>query len=752
MSYTLPLDRVDPANTERVGGKAASLGALLAAGFPVPGGFVLTTEAFQLFVETLGLRESSTESEVRAAPMPEGVERELLQAALALGDVALAVRSSAVGEDATDASFAGQYESVLDVRGPEALTAAVRRCWASAFSPRLLEYRKRRQETGPPRVAVVVQRMLEPTCAGVAFTANPVSGDREETLVSAVLGLGDRLVSGEAVPDEWLVRGDRAERRRAGEEALDAERACAVAALARSVEARFGCPQDTEWALCEDKLWLLQARPITALPDATEWRAPLPGGWTRTFRFGEWLPEPLTPLFETWLLPRLHAGFNGFYRRQSGICNVPPDHVLINGWYFGSLNFVPSPLGLLWQLFTRFLPKLLSRGRRAFAILPPLHAHCIELFIDDWRKLVARYRADVEAASSTLADTPSSELPAVIDRLADLAGEYFGMVSLVSGYAWKVEVPLAEFYQRHLEPRLGGTHQDLLQGLFVPARSSHDVQSLDWFRPTIGESLQTERDAGAEARRSRLERSRLEAEQRVRSALRRETKLLARFENLLSLAQRFAPIRDEQVSQFTLAWPVMRRALTQIGRALVQAGRLHHEEEVFFLSQTELRATPDDAKAGSLSGAIAERRATWERQCRLAPPISVGEPPAMLKSIFAKAEAPFRRAAAGALVSGFPASPGRASGPVCIVRRVEDFQRFRDGDVLVAPATMPAWTPLFPRASAVVTDVGSIIAHAALVAREYGIPAVVGTGNATAALSDGQHVVVDGTRGVVLGP
>src|SRR5262249_41097988 len=152
----------------------------------------------------------------------------------------------------------------------------------------------------------------------------------------------------------------------------------AVAALARKIEAHFGKPQDVEWALADGRLWLLQARPITALPDAVEWKAPLPGGWLRNFRLGEWLPEPITPPFRSWLLARMENGFNAFYQRQSGLTTVPPDHVVIHGWYFASLNFMPSnPLAVIWQLLTRFLPKLFTKGRRALAVMVPLQRFCV---------------------------------------------------------------------------------------------------------------------------------------------------------------------------------------------------------------------------------------------------------------------------------------------------------------------------------------------------------------------------------------
>lgn len=328
-AYIVHLRDLTRAGDGRAGMKAANLGDLARAGFPVPEGFVLNTDAFGRFLAANGLSPDSAPEAVAAAPLPSDVADALLAAAASLGDVSLAVRSSSIAEDLPGASFAGQYETVLDVRGPDALKAAVRRCWASASSKVTRAYHSRVSQPGSalrPGMAVLIQKLIQPDVAGVAFTANPVTGDRGETLIGAVLGLGGRLVSGQAAADEWVVRGDEAVRRRAREHAITADQARAVAELARRVEAHFGgVPQDVEWALNEGKLFLLQARPITALPDQVEWKAPLPGVWARHFRLGEWLGDPVTPLFESWLLTRLEERLHANYREIAGVPpRIPP--------------------------------------------------------------------------------------------------------------------------------------------------------------------------------------------------------------------------------------------------------------------------------------------------------------------------------------------------------------------------------------------------------------------------------------------
>ena len=327
----VPLDQAagPGLGADQLGGKAATLARLVAAGFPVPPGFVVPVDAFARWQE---------------------LEAALPAAADAPGGGRLAVRSSAVAEDLAGASYAGLYETFLNV-DRDHLVDAVRRCWESATSQRVTAYQHARQQgpeqpqqasggpgprPGPGAIAVLVQRMVHPDAAGVAFTANPVSGARDEVVITAVRGLGERLVSGEATGDRWVVRGEQAACTRAVEQAIDDDQARAVATLARRVEAHFAAPQDVEWAIADGTLWLLQARPMTALPEPVTWTPPAPGYWMRNFRLGEWLPEPMTPLFADWLLERIEDGHLKATRDHVGASLVFP-RAAINGWYYTAI-------------------------------------------------------------------------------------------------------------------------------------------------------------------------------------------------------------------------------------------------------------------------------------------------------------------------------------------------------------------------------------------------------------------------------
>jgi pyruvate,water dikinase len=411
---------------------------------------------------------------------------------------------------------------------------------------------------------------------------------------------------------------------------------------------------------------------------------------------------------------------------------------------------------MVWLMLRYFLPSLLVRPRRAVMMIPQTAHFGVELFVREWREAVLpRHRAVVSRGEAQVDVLSPEGLVALIDELADDAGAYFFSIMAVAGFATKAEIPLAAFYRRHLYPRLGGSHLWLLRGLFSPSLESygHAVEGLDWVHPTLGERGDLPDDAGdASVRRSRLEAERAAAEQEARAALASESKLLARFEKLLASAQRFQPLREEQVYWFTLGWPLMRRAVRRLGELLHERDQLADPDEVFFITRDELLAALSRSDGRRDLGAEAvRRRAACDGQRRLVPPLVIGEVAPMFKRFMGAAEEAVRmRSASGEPgLRGIAASPGRVTGPVRVIRSASEFDRLQPGDVLVAPITTPAWTPLFATAAAVVTDTGGVASHSSIVAREYGIPAVVGTGDATRRLRDGQIVTVDGAAGLV---
>jgi phosphohistidine swiveling domain-containing protein len=312
----MPLEVLDRTLLPLVGGKAAQLGELIRAGFAVPAGFCITTDAYARISDSAALdallvelsmiapadtaRQAALAARARAAilqaPIPKDIASAIIeayQAHIHNEPVPVAVRSSATAEDLPDASFAGQQETFLNVVGAEAVLDAVRRCWASLWTDRAVSYRAtHRIDSSAVRLAVVIQRMVDAQVAGVLFTANPLSGQRRQVVIDANPGLGEAVVSGATTPDHFVVNsctGDIVERRlgdkqfviraSAGggtqrvEQAAQGTTACLsdaqvrlLAALGTQIEAAFGAPQDIEWALdAAGQLWLLQTRPITTL-------------------------------------------------------------------------------------------------------------------------------------------------------------------------------------------------------------------------------------------------------------------------------------------------------------------------------------------------------------------------------------------------------------------------------------------------------------------------------------------------------
>lgn len=726
----IPLSRVGRSDRTLVGVKAAMLGELRSKGLPVPQGFVVT-------------RRPAVEDRAAIDAASEGIGS------------AFAVRSSGVAEDLEGASFAGQYETYLDVPR-DGLLAAIGACLASGDADRVEAYRSGRDAPGGA-VAVLVQVMVDAVAAGVTFTADPITGDRARVVTTAVPALGETLVSGESGGEEWVTvdrRTTRSRREAAGRTVLRRRQARSIAALARRIERLLADPQDIEWAIDRrGRLWLLQARPITALPERPRWEAPGPGLWMRNFRLGEWLPEAVTPSFATWLLPLIEGGFREGTRQSVGV-DVAFRYAIVDGWYY---NSTPMPsIRLLAHVLrqgglraVKLLANLLVRvgtnpAAADAAALSELHRDWIAHALPAYRAAVA---AATTAADMAPPDSPASHIE-VVGREAGIALWY---LSAIGGSAWKMEARLDRLCRTHLPavlPAELGT-QSLLRGLTptdsVPA--PHAVQSADWHEPTAGELPPQPEDAAAAERSRRLAVDRLELERRCGDALAGHPRRRVEFTELLATTQKYARIREQQARDFTLGWPVMRRMILLLGRDLVSRGILDRPDDVFFCTKDEILDPP----AESLAAEVTSRRAEWERQRRSNPPLTIGTPAPIVGDVVDRTVRAARRGSEPAkdAVVGHPAAPGRARGPVRIVRTEADFGDFKPGDVLVARWTAPAWTPLFAMAAAVVTDGGSLAAHASIVAREYGIPAVVGTGDATTRLRPGQVVVVDGAGGTV---
>ena len=818
--YTMKLGDLSREDIECIGAKAANLSELVRAGLPIPEGFSLTTEAFQAFLDANSIDADSPTEKVEAAPLPSNVTEALLAAAKELGDVPLAVRSSGVAEDLSDASYAGQYITVLDVHGAQALVMAVRRCWASAFSQQVKQYQAEHGQKGVPRLALLVQQMVRPEAAGVAFTANPVTGDNE-VVVSAVRGLGERLVSGQASPDDWVVRGDEAICQFAQEKAIDASTAKAVAELARSIERRFDAPQDIEWALAGGRLYLLQARPITALPQRPEMKIPDKGYWQKDQAH---FPSPVTPLGASTYLPA-NEDSTAVVAPETGLplerieqraigCEVYFHPVPLGG------KERPAPPSWMIFLFSRLMP---SFRRRRRIVEEAMRSRLPERLIESWyQEGRAQFRQEAKNLNGVnLAELDDRAVIEHLDKTIDflrrgqiahfrLVPPYllavYGLVevceellgydtakamSLVSGLSEASSEPahrlteLAAVVKK--DPTAQGIMADAGPDIIFRLRQAapdvarafetyldeygHRVTSYDPGSTTLAENPQLlarllrDRIVHGSSASYDPAQTRKQAVETARSALsRRSTQERERFERALKAAERAYPTREDNIFHTdNVPNALLRYAALEIGRRLTARGLLRHAEDAVYLEDAELRAALLTGE-GDFASFVGRRKAerawvaahpgpsAYGKNYGAPDPRALPEPLRTLTRAmvwFIATGYQSTPAVEGNKLIGVSGSPGRYTGTVRIIRSESEFSRLAHGDVLVCPITTPTWSVLFGQAGAIVTDGGGVLSHSAIIAREHGIPAVLGTGDATRRLRNGQTVVVDGTNGVV---
>ncbi|KOX24509.1 pyruvate phosphate dikinase [Saccharothrix sp. NRRL B-16348] len=779
-ALVLPL--ADPAaDLETVGGKGASLAKLAAAGLPVPDGFHLTTHAYRRFTEGLDAEtraglggEDATLAAFERLDMPEDIA-DAIRAALPPGPVA--VRSSATAEDLPDLSFAGQHDTFLDVSGDDVLTA-VKRCWASLWTARAVAYRARNDITDVA-LAVVVQEMVPADAAGVLFTANPVTGVRTETVVNAAPGLGEALVAGTVTPDEYVVSADGVTRR--GSLLSDAQVA-ELAALGARIQDLYGVPMDVEWAVADGRIAVLQARPITALAEV--WNDTLRGDYLWTCaNLREAVPSVMSPA--TWSFAKVLAqpaiaghptsgNIGGrFYLNLSAALAVGQALGLARGGfmqrtvelYFGRIpagvEVPPLPLSRLAVLRAAIGAALpfLRQNREFRAKIDGLLAsapgraerlHAAFRAASTPADLLALWKSDVDDvlhvdAKVFDAGARNGSMSSVKLRrkLVKLVGEDDTTALLTGAHGTAGEL-------ESLGPVLGLARLkrgEITREAYVRQYGHRfaDEFEVSAPRPAEDPGWPSLDDVGVDPEEllARQAAVRDAAWDRLRAA---HPGKVARLRRQVDVLAALARERERARSEFARTFAVLRAFLVRVGEVT------GHGDAVFFLSIEEtLRVLGGDETP---LAAVPARRAAYDRY-RALPPY-----PTVIRGRFdpeSWAADPNRRldvhdASAeplGDAVSGFPGAAGVVEGVARVIHDVADGAALQPGEVLVTTVTNIGWTPLFPRAAAVVTDVGAPLSHAAIVARELGIPAVVGCGNATTRIKTGDRVRVDGGRGTV---
>ena len=875
VGYWLPLERaMDP---RACGGKAAALGRLLRAGLPVPPGIVLTTHAFERFLREADLvhRMAALESRaahadavalerierdarawIDAAPMPQGVLRQssaIVRTLAAAG--ALAVRSSALGEDDTHASCAGLLRSVLSVPTDEqALERAIKAVWASRWSARALAY----ANTGRgslQHVAVIVQAQIDAACAGVLFTRSPEPGREAQMLCEYCEGLADRLVSGAVTPARLAI--DRGTLRRcdpaAGDEAcppLEEGTIEALATAALAAERLFGSPQDIEWALDGDaRLWVVQSRPITAPAMPSSPRRIV---WSNA-NVNENFPEPITPFLYSVVGPgythyfaNLGRAF-GFSRRR--MARMAGDIAAIVGVHAGRLYYNltaihavlrEAPFGRrLVAWFDDFTgasdpaseqitqaPKLGASLRDAIELASIAGKTLWQyLFID---RRVRRFESGADAFAersrpSRLARMNALELRDLIRAFIDIRMQRWTDASLADAAAMVCYGLLKAVVGRALEGTTDtASHNALLQGL-TGLRSAEPVQALwalaarvrndpllnplfkqhaaadiprilesdtrfaefhrafqdyleRWGFRCSGELMLTV-PSFQEAPELLIEiirncaadcevapQSRLAEQQRARAAATRTVMAAARRRPLVwplswpSYALVLAPLlratqasiglRERARLKQALLYSRLRRVALEIGSRLVADGSLLAREDIFYLTVSEVDELLS-ARAmfpQQVPALVALRRSAHAS-------FSDERPSDVLTAAEGRypSTAPARESAGADddALRGSSVCGGVATGTARVLGRVAETRLLKRGDVLVTRQTDPGWAPAFVTIGALVLERGGMLSHGAILAREYGIPTLVGVTSATRRIADASIVRVDADCGEI---
>jgi rifampicin phosphotransferase len=812
MSTLLDLRELGRDDIATAGGKGANLGELIKAGFDVPEGFVLTTEVYAAALEAAQLSlppegeddPTAFREQVCRVPLPENTRREIATAYADLGAGPVAVRSSATAEDLPGATFAGQQDSFLNVIGEQQLIDAIRQCWASLWTERAVAYRRRRRiEPREVRIAVVVQTMVPADAAGVMFTANPVTGARDQTVVDASSGLGEAVVSGAVTPDHYLLDADgrllefslgrrelavvgRAgggvEQRSGGvaERLLADDALQALAALGSGVARHFGQPQDIEWALSDGKLSVVQTRPMTALP-------PAPLDLSRFQRLqGSILLEMLTlrpyPIDVTTWLPYGPAGIMADMTAFFGVRGLFSNFLVEDSEGVVVSYRPPSPqftLGVLrapYRLVSRMLrydPARWQQDPRAIAFRASIRSANERRPAEmSWRELTRHLREALELMRP-IAELRIDYLPSAAVGLARLqlllrllgrrslfADLIVGAPTLTAAANRGLE-SLADRVRRDDQLRVALETGGLERLDDYPEFAAAFREYLDNFgarettglvvatAPTWGESPEMVLNLIMGMAAPVAAGAGPVVPERVDEAMAGlSTHWLMRYRGPARLVHRWVAtartgvaLREDTHVEAGWALPIFRRALLEAGRRLCTAGVLDTPEDVYHLRLEELEAIVDvsriEPRERDRLRDVMRRRAARREELAGIPLIDPN-------LVFPPLED------SDSLVTGTPAGGGRVTGAVRIVREPSEFGTLKQGEILVCPATNPSWTPLFQRAAAVVVDSGGLASHAAVVAREYGIPAIMGTGRGTSLLSNGQLVTVDGGSGRVV--
>ena len=862
--YTEMIRHVTKNDLMDVGGKGANLGEMIAAGLPVPGGFIVLTDSYRRFVNAAGidekikgLLEEIDERNLKSmetvsdkindffanADIPADIIEAIEQAYAEIGEPEVAVRSSATAEDLPGTSFAGQYSTFLNVKGKEELLRTVKECWASLWNYRALSYRVKQGIANDGLAhGVVVQEMINAEKSGILFTANPVNGRRDQMLLNSSWGLGEAIVGGEVTPDQWVLDKKEAKiveetvnnkevmtiRKDKGIEfvavplekrteiTLNRQEVDSLLNFGNKVEEYFGSPQDIEWAYRKGEFYLVQTRPITSLyplPEKVEGNDDL-RIHTNMSLLSQGMQEPFTTLGAHFFIKNIVAPVKVFNReikeeRDLWWCQTIGGRVFMDytellrkekWWeamvindYFSDQDPLSAKALLQWLDKNReeitakkspIVPFILKNvfsfirlfgpmaKAMAYGNLFPLKAR--EKAIRDWERLAREAYAGAEKLG-----TVSEKLDYVEEQITNYVNSSWVALSLIAPSFTNLEKA-----EKMAAPYLDNTDDFRLVEKSLPYNSTTEMgmhlmktaKSLaeKGEKPTLehvevrsffekyGHRSNVEVDIGIprwdeepdyvlsliqsyidnnsynQGLENFYQGAELAGEAIKRICMKLEgagkKRLAGKVERLLRNYREIFGLREESKFCMTKIYHMARRLLISVGEELKTRGMIDDPADVFYLDYRYLYGNE------KLQDKVTENKEAYNRYMNMNAPrllSSTGE------SIFAAAEK-----IDGAL-TGTPVSAGVYEGIARVLFSPDESTRIEKGDVLITRGTNPAWTPLFLNLGAIVMETGGPISHGAVVAREYGVPAVVGVGEATNLIRDGQKVRVNGETGQV---
>ncbi len=835
--YAQPLSALVATEVAYAGGKGAALARLFQAGLPVPPGCVLSPDACAVFLAAQHLPPICSTEEIRQALLTAPLPPELVadvQGALASTGAAphgWAVRSSAVSEDHATTSYAGVYESFLEV-SVEDIWSYVRACWAAWWSARAVAYRQQVGEMDAmPRMAVVLQHMVPARRAGVAFTAEPMHGDRTRMVIHAAPGLGVAVVSGIVQPEQYTLAKTPdlhlLETRLLHPNSaplLQPEMVLHLGTLCERIETLCGRPQDVEWAWDGVACWIVQSRPITTLGDATvngtadvwgnanlkdvmpglvspfTWalmQPQLEGAMRQQYAAAGYTVRADRPLMRRfWGRPYFNISlFNEAAYTLYGTAPelqaaqlggmVPPGSHPPAGpslrqrlrWLGNLLRFVgmakrlqkaaPTQFAAIQQRWREEVPRMPHLDRAALMERIEHYAEVGQPFLVlhlqlTWamsgnfsvlRQIVAQVVPQADQGASPGSKTPASLAAELVtgigevssaeqsyrlwelSRLARQSSQIMAFLTQGTWHTWRQDcagTAFAKAWQEFLET-FG--HRALYEVEMANPRWREQPDYLFEVLATYTRLPQTR----APFDPAEQVRQRQAAEQEV-------LRLLAPwrrpwFRTVLRRTHAFSRLRENSKSHLVRLIDLGRLMALRAADFLVQDGLLEDIEAIFYLRMEEIKtALRGEMLVETVRHLITKRRLERQRDATRHPPeLFVGERPVYAEALTER----------GTVFTGLPSSPGRVTGIARVLYSPQEGARLQPGEILVAPSTDPGWTPLFLLASGLVIETGGYLSHGAIVAREYGIPAVLNVHLATQRIPDGSPILLDGAQGVV---